>query len=29
MAVYVLEVTAGFVDENNITTDSILDIISI
>jgi len=29
MAVYVLEVTAGFVDENNITTDSILNIISI
>ena len=29
MAVYVLEVTAGFVDKNNITTDSILEIISI
>ena len=29
MAVYVLEVTAGFIDENNITVDSILDIISI
>jgi len=29
MAVYVLEVTAGFIDENNITTDSILNIISI
>ena len=29
MAVYVLEVTAGFIDENNITSNSILDIISI
>ena len=29
MAVYVLEVTAGFIDENNITADSTLDIISI
>ncbi len=28
-AQYVLEVTAGFVDKNNITTESILDIISI
>jgi len=28
-AQYVLEVTAGFVDKNNITTDSILEIISI
>ena len=28
-ALYVLEVTAGFVDKNNITTDSILEIISI
>ena len=29
MAVYVLEVTAGFVDKNNITNDSILNVISI
>ena len=29
MAVYILEVTAGFIDENNITTDSVLDIVSI
>ncbi len=29
MAVYILEVTAGFIDENNITADSILEIISI
>ena len=29
MAVFILEVTAGFIDENNITADSILDIISI
>ncbi|MCH9041781.1 MAG: DUF192 domain-containing protein [Nitrosopumilus sp.] len=28
-AVYILEVTSGFVDKNNITTDSILSIISI
>jgi len=28
-AQYILEVTAGFVDKNNITTESILDIISI
>ncbi len=28
-AKYVLEVTAGFVDKNNITTDSVLEIISI
>jgi len=28
-AQYVLEVTAGFVDKNNITTDSVLEIISI
>ena len=28
-ALYVLEVTAGFVDQNNITEDSVLTIISI
>ncbi|MCH8915082.1 MAG: DUF192 domain-containing protein [Thaumarchaeota archaeon] len=28
-AVYILEVTSGFVDQNNITTDSVLSIISI
>ena len=28
-AVYILEVTSGFIDQNNITTDSVLKIISI